>query len=404
MPRKTAPPIVPVETARRLLLRGAGLLDDPDRRAGPAALRKEIQRLGFVQVDSIRVVERAHHHLLWTRLTGYRTEHLRELVEKRHQLFEHWTHDASILPVEQLGWWRHRFRAYAKRRVRDGWWKEMLGPRPRKLLRDVLARIETEGPLSVSDFEREKGEPGSWWAWQPAKAALEYLWRCGELTVVARGGNFQKIYDLTTRVHPTLDDEPLPRRSRFVAWSCEEALSRLGVATPTELGHFWGGLELAEARAWAKTAVRKKDAVAVEVETVRGERKPALAHPDWESRADTTGDPPSSGRLLSPFDPVLRDRARAERLFGFDYRFEAFVPKTKRRFGYYVLPLLVGERFRGRVDAKLHRDEGVLRLRGPWWETPPTKADERALAAAAERFRRQLGAERWELVDVSREA
>ena len=392
-------PRVPAATARRLLLGAQGLLEDPRRKASAAVVDDLVLRLGFVQVDSINVVERAHHLTLHSRLHGYRPAMLERLLERERTLFEHWTHDASAIPVRFFPQWRARFERLRREHFEHPWWRQRLGPEPEKLLDHVLGRIEREGPLMARDFERPEGTSGAWWGWSPQKSALEVLWRLGRLAI-ARRINFHKVYDLTERALPAVAALPAPREEEHVAWACGAALERLGVATADEVAGFWDGIALAEARAWLADAVRRGEAVEVEVEPADdGRPRRAWAVPDWEARAAALPPAPRHLRLLSPFDPVLRDRRRALRLFGFDYRFEAFVPAPERRYGYYVLPILEGERLVGRLDPKLDRGAGLLTVRAVWWEpgVKPGKGRTAALETAVARLARFVGAERWEL-------
>ena len=387
--------------AARLLLMGAqGLLSDPSRAATPRALLELVRRMGFVQLDSISYVERAHHLTLFSRLDGYRREHFARLLERDRSLFEHWTHDASAVPSEWFAHWKPRFARAGARIRKNSWWAERMGGEPDKVLAAVRGRIEREGPLRSQDFEHERGASSAWWGWKPQKAALEYLWHTGEL-MVARRESFQKVYDLTERVFPEQHRAPAPSEDEHTEWACSTALERLVVATPKELAEFWNAIEPARARAWCERAAREGRIVPVLVESHgdgASKPKPAYATPDWERRLARSPEPPPRTRLLSPFDPVLRDRARALRLFGFDYRFEAFVPEPARKHGYYVLPVLEGDRLVGRIDPKFRRDEGVLHVRRVFWETGarPTRARLKGLEEAADRLARFLGAERVE--------
>ena len=373
-----------------------GLLADPDRAAPPAALFDLVRRMGFVQLDSINYVERAHHLTLSSRLQQYKREHFARLLERDRSLFEHWTHDASAVPTEWFAHWKPRF-ARAAARIRAGrWWGERLGGEPDKIIDAVRARISAEGPLRSQDFEHERGQSSAWWGWKPQKAALEYLWHTGELLVVRRE-KFQKVYDLTERVLPELHPAPAPPEEEHTEWACSTALERLVVATPKELAEFWASIDPARAKAWCERVVREGRIVPVLVEPLEDDGskpRPAYALPDWERRLRRQPEPPQMTRLLSPFDPVLRDRARALRLFGFDYRFEAFVPAPQRKFGYYVLPVLEGERLVGRVDPKFERAEGLLKVRRVYWEPGVRATRERVkgLKGAAERLAKFIGA------------
>lgn len=396
MPAKTPKnlPVLPIATARRLLLGAQGLLDDPRRRVNAAEVGDLIDRMGFVQLDSINIVERAHHLTLASRLDGYRHSHLTRLLEKERRLFEHWTHDASAIPARWLPYWTHRF---ARRRIRienNPWWRERLGDEPEKVIAQVRERIAREGPLLSRDFEDAGGGGGSWWGWKPQKAVLEYLWHSGELAVLRRE-SFHKVYDLTERVFPDLAGQPLPSAEEHVEWACRTAIERLGAGTSGEIAHFWQAVKPEEAAAWCLRAVDQREIVQVELEGNR----PTYAVPDWEERAARLPQAPARLRLLSPFDPVIRDRRRALRLFAFDYRFEAFVPEAKRTYGYYVLPILEGERLIGRLDPKFERDRGTLVIRRVWWEerVRPSRGRLAGLEAAVARLARTIGAENFEM-------
>src|SRR5205823_4820134 len=219
------------------------------------------------------------------------------------------------------------------------------------------------------DFEHERrGASGAWWDWKPQKAALELLWMTGELMVARRAG-FQKVYDLTERVLPAAHAAPRPDARAHIEWACRTALERLLIATPKELAEFWDAVDVSQAKTWCAEAVRAGRLTPVLVEAADGTPpRASFAVVDWAQRLERLPAPPARTRLLSPFDPVLRDRARARRLFGFDYRFEAFVPAPQRQYGYYVLPVLEGDRLVGRLDAKFDRRAGLLNVRRLDWE------------------------------------
>lgn len=250
-----------------------------------------------------------------------------------------------------------------------------MGDTPDRTIKHVLKRIEEEGPLMARDFENEKkGKSGSWWQWKPAKAALEFLWHTGRLFVTSRS-HFHKAYDLPHRVLP--DDvisKPKPNAKEHLDWACREAFERMVIATPTELAAFFNAVKSNKVKTWCQSALKRGEIIEVEVEAADG-TKPikAFAPPDWRKRLAKAKPIPDGIRLLNPFDPVLRDRKRAKRLFNFDYRFEAFVPAAKRIYGYYVLVILEGDKLIGRIDPKLHRDRGELEIKGLWWE-PKIKA------------------------------
>jgi uncharacterized protein YcaQ len=392
--------VVTAAEARRLILGGQGLLEDPARPASIAALRELVQELGFVQVDSINTVARAQHLTLRTRLSGYRPRQLDELLERERFLFEHWTHDASAIPTSLYPHWWPRFRRAEERFMQSAWFSARLGPDYRAIRRTIRRRAARHGEVRAEDFEehRETRATG-WWNWSPHKAALELMWRSGELAI-ARRVNFQKVYAPADLVLPAARALPEPSNAEHLDWACRSALDRVGVATTREIATFWAAVSLADARRWAAAAAKAGRIVPVQVQG-EGHERPTLAWawPDWRERLRALPEAPEGMRLLCPFDPVLRDRARALRLFHFDYRFEAFVPERKRKYGYYVLPILAGDRIVGRIDPKLQRDHGVLSVARVFWEpgVRPSAARRRELEEAVNGLAQWLGADRVEM-------
>jgi len=356
-------PVLPNSLARRLFLHRHALGEPPSGKASGAALLDLIRRLGFVQVDSINTVERAHHMILWTRRPAYRPGSLAHLLERERALFEHWTHDASVIPTEYLPFWHIRFaRERARLQARYAQWQ---GGHFLEKLDEVKAHIAAHGPCGSGELGEEEGRSsGGWWEWHPSKTALEFLWRTGELAIRKRV-NFAKIYDLAERVYP-----PLPALSEAEAldFAFAGALDRLGFATPGELRNFWGFGTPEEARDWCAASLAAGTITEIGVEGHDGAIRRAYARPGVLEEAAALPPAPARLRILSPFDPALRDRARAERLFGFHYRIEVFVPEPKRRYGYYVFPVLEGERLTGRLDARARRAEGVLQVAAFWPE------------------------------------
>ena len=367
---RTPVPTLSNQEARRLFLALHGLGEPP---VGPTQgddLAALIRRLGFVQLDSINIVERAHHMILFARRQSYRPEHLAPLLAppqgQGRLLFEHWTHDASIIPVEHFPHWRHRFER-STTRLRDNW-RTWFGAGYEAKLTEILARVTDHGPLTSSEVGTDEARgKGGWWDWHPSKTALEWLWRTGQLSVLRRDG-FQKVYDLTERVIPAAHREVLHQPARMIDWACGSALDRLGFATSGEVAAFWNAVSPEEARDWCRAGLTSGALIKVAVEAADGSLRRSFARPDLPARALAAPEPPGRVRVLSPFDPALRDRARTERLFGFHYRIEVFVPEAKRRYGYYVFPVLEGDRVIGRIDMKAFRAEGELRVRAFWPE------------------------------------
>ncbi len=386
-------PLVSNRAARRLLLAAQGLVDDPTRHLDPACLLDLIERMGFVHDDSIKTVERPHHHILFSRNQTYRREQLDRLIHPGAALFENWTHDAAIIPARFYPFWRHRF-ARDRDRLAERW-REGRREGFENSLAHVKRRIGREGPLMARDFgkERKKNSDG-WWDWHPEKTALEYLWRTGALAVARREG-FQKVYDLPERVIPKQHRGKPPSHAAFVDWKCRGALARLGVATAGEIAAFWGALSPAEAGAWCEAQLGRA-VIPVLVEPADGGKpRAAFADPGVLERLDNLPKPPPRIRALNPFDPVIRDRKRLERLFGFHYRIEVFVPAAKRQYGYYVFPLLEGDRFIGRIDMTHDsRNGGCLKVTDLWLEPKiaMTQGREHKLRAELKRIQKFVGA------------
>ena len=392
-------PIIPNAAARSLFLDAQGLSLPPKRKLTTAGLRDLIEQIGFVQVDSINTVERAHHMILFARNQTYRQRQLTRLLEREAALFENWTHDAAVIPTCFYRFWQPRF-ARERDRLRTRWrrWRRD-GFEAR--LGEVLDQVRERGPVMARHLGNgEKKNAGGWWDWHPDKTALEYLWRTGELAVARREG-FQKVYDLAERVIPEEQLELPCAADAFADWACAGALDRLGFATPGELAGFWGGITPAEASGWCRDRLGN-EIVEVLVEPADGSKpRPAYARPETLARLSELPEPPRRLRVLSPFDPAIRDRTRCRRLFGFEYRIEVFVPEARRQYGYYVFPLLEGDRFVGRIDMKHERNEGSLRVKGLWLEPrcKLTKGRREGLDAELERLRRFTGAERIEFDD-----
>lgn len=386
--------VVDNRSARNLFLARHALSENPRQKQSRADLLSLIERIGFVQVDSINTVARAHDMILFARNQTYRPDHLKSLLETDRDLFENWTHDAAIIPTCFFPYWRPRFARNAEQ-IKERWstWRR---PGFVEILDDILAHIGQNGSAMSRDVGAgEKKSNGGWWDWHPSKTALEYLWRTGELAICRRDG-FQKVYDLTNRVIPQHHHAYLPDEDALIDWACASAIDRLGFATSGEIAAFWASVTPKEAAAWCKRHLGKT-LIEVEIECADGAKpRRVFARPDLPDQARETAPPPDRLRILSPFDPALRHRKRTERLFGFQYTIEVFVPAPKRKFGYYVFPILEGNRLTGRIDMKCHRDAATLMVTGLWLEpgVKPSKLRIEKLEAELDRYRRFTGCER----------
>ncbi|MBW9056469.1 winged helix-turn-helix domain-containing protein [Rhizobium mesosinicum] len=383
--------------ARRIFLAKQGLSAPPNRALTKAGLLDLIHDLGFVQVDSIQTVERAHHQILFSRNQTYRREHLTALLEKDGTLFEHWTHDASIVPSAFFKYWKHKFLDEEKAIVER--WRKWRGEGFEASFEETYDRVVKGGAILARDMKADGHVSGGWWNWHPNKTALEYFWRTGKFAIAGRS-NFQKIYDLVERVIPAEFREPEVSREEFVDWACRSALTRLGFATHGEIAAFWDLLSPDEAKSWV--AENRDELIEVMIEpALGGKPRTSWAFANFFGAMDTFPEAPSRIRVLSPFDPMIRDRNRTERLFGFFYRIEVFVPEPKREYGYYVFPLLEGDRLIGRIDMKADRKKGTLDVKRLWLE-PRVKASAgrfEKLEAELERLARFVGVEKVVYLD-----
>lgn len=380
---------ITAEQARRLVLALQGLADPPRRKLTADGLLALIERLGFVQVDSVNVVARAHHMILLARNQTYRPALLQRLLEREARLFENWTHDAAIIPTRFYPYWQVRFeRDRTRLAKRHGRWFAEHHDDGR--IEAMLDHIRQNGAVMARDFSDRERPRGGFWDWHPDKVALEFLWRTGQLTIARRQG-FQKVYDLAERVIPAEARGDAPVHAAFVDWACRGALERLGVATASQIAGFWDLVSLAEARQWC--AAHPDQAVPAMLEPADGTAlRPVFARADIAEKLQALPELPNRVRVLSPFDPLLRDRKRLRQLFGFDYRIEIFVPASQRRYGYYVFPLLEGERLIGRIDMRVA--QGALEVSALWLEPGRRLSRGRRdrLEAELDRIRRFVGA------------
>ncbi|HSG87958.1 MAG TPA: crosslink repair DNA glycosylase YcaQ family protein [Pseudomonadales bacterium] len=332
---------------RRIAVGAAGLdRAEPFGRGRPGA-RRALQHLGYVQIDTISVVRRAHEHVLLSRVPRLAPAHLDELV-RRGEAFEYWAHAAAYLPIEDF---RHALPRMHRLRAGDRHWMR----HDPKIVREVLERIRAEGPLQTRDFEQPAGHRGGWWSWKPAKIALERLFHEGHLMIVNREG-FAKTYDLTERALPDHVDRSMPSPAEHADHLVERARATLGVFTARHVTHLRREQDL------RTTVAARLDAAVEAGRLVRAE----AGGTRWFVDAERLARPPRvSGRvrLLSPFDNLTIHRDRLARLFDFDYQLECYVPAAKRRYGYFALPILAGSRLVGRADCRADRRRGVFELR-----------------------------------------
>jgi uncharacterized protein YcaQ len=337
----------PPAKLRRIALAQQGLLRNSPFGQGKEAARRAIEHLGYVQIDTISVVERAHHHVLRTRVPNYRASFLDALVRER-KVFEYWYHAAAYLPMAHYRYALPNMQAMRRGEVR---WQRS---NDKKLMRQVLERVESDGPLRARDFADNRDSRKGWWDWKPAKRALEQLFMQGDLMIIGREG-FQKIYDLTERALPVDISTATPSTDELAGHLVDNTIRSHGFSTAKFMTYLRPGASLREAV--KKVLQSRIDAGRLAKFTLaNGElvyADPALT----ETRAPAA---PAKVRILSPFDNLVIQRDRGQALFGFDYQVECYVPEAKRQFGYFCLPILYRDSLIGRVDCKAHRKEGRL--------------------------------------------
>ena len=379
------------DQARRVALAAQGLAAPaPATRAGPARLRAVLERLGAIQIDSINVVARSHELVLAARVGPHDRTAFDRVIYRRRAGFEYWGHAASFLPIDQFRLCLPRMRRLTE--ATRGWWVDVRR-RNQHLYGPVLDRIRAEGPLAASAFRDPDGpRRGSWWDWAPAKHVLEDLFDCGTVLVHDRV-NFERRYDLAERVLPAGVDTSEPTAAEAALELTLLAAAHLGVGTAADLADYYR-LRPPD----AKTALAEAVGSGLLQEVaVQGWARPAYLLPGTRVPRRVAHPPV----LLSPFDSLIWSRERTERLFGFRYRLEVYVPAPRRVHGYYTMPVLAGGRLVARVDPKHDRQAGRLLLRNLHLEPAADPAGAvAATAAAACRLAAHLGAGRVEAGDA----
>lgn len=364
--------------ARRVALAAQGFGSARPSAVGSRQLRGLLGRLGQVQIDSVNVFERAHYLPAFSRLGRYATADF-DALAGRHAI-EYWPHQAGIIPAEDWPLWAWRREAFSTNRALH--WFDAHDD----LVEWILAELASRGPLSSGQLDHDRNRStGSWWGWSDVKRTLEYLWRTGEV-VCLRRRNFERLYELPAALPAAAKADPLPQDEALLVL-VERAARALGVFTEADLADYWR-LSTAMTRPLIRQLVETGTLLPVRVQGwVYANGTPIAAWMHVEARIPRQLD---TATVLSPFDPVVWFRPRAERLFNFSYRIEIYTPAAKRVFGYYSLPVLLGDRLVGRVDLKADRPRNALLLQSAW-------AEEDAPAELAERLPAVLvEAARWQ--------
>ena len=341
--------------ARRIALAAQGFARPRQKRAvSRAELLRTVRSVGLLQIDSVNVLVRSHYLPAFSRLGAYPRELLdRSAYSGRaRSLFEYWGHEASLIPVELQPLFRWRME---RARRGEGMWKGVtrFGREREDFCRAVLEQVRERGPLGVSDFTASARRRGGWWGWSEGKVALEWLFWTGQLTTHSRR-QFERVYDLPERVLPAaVVEAPTPAVEDAQRQLLRIAIRALGVATGRDLRDYFR-LSVADAEARIRELEESGELRPVSIE---GWRQPAFLDPAARESREV-----DARALLSPFDSLVWERSRTERLFGFRYRLEIYTPQHKRVHGYYVLPFLLGDQTVARVDLKADRARGALRV------------------------------------------
>jgi uncharacterized protein YcaQ len=340
------PILLSAPQARKIILYAAGLAGKAQFGTGREAVFRLIDQLGFVQLDTNYVIERAHHHVMAARIPDYEPGWLAELTEEG-RIFEYFTSDAGYLPMHDFRFSLPVKQAFATHRK----------PSTRQeinLMKQVLYRIEREGPLMVGDFENDRLEASSgWWDWRPAKVALERLYLEGKLMIIRTKG-FHKVYDLPTNMVPEATDLAVPTADEYARFVIRRTLGALGLAYAKEMAWRARYVKGNHVKQELTKMVAEGELLMVQIEGLKS--APLYMLPAQPEAIALSGE----AFILSPFDILNVFRHRLKDFFGFDYQIECFVPAAKRKYGYFSLPVLVGDTFVARMDAKADRKQKLL--------------------------------------------
>lgn len=362
--------------ARRMALAAQGFGRRSPVVAGTRQLNAMLGRMHTLQIDSVNVYARSHYMPLFSRLGPYDTALLdRLLFARRSPYVEFWAHVAAFIPASDWQLFRFRMDDHRARFTAPGtWFAENLA-----IVDWVRAELGARGPLRPAEIEHDsrRGARGPWWDWDGVKRALEYLWLIGEVAVAGRRG-FERRYALAADVIPASALEREIDRPQAIRELVARAASAYGVATEADLDDYW---RLRDRKAVKRATAELVDAGELVPVTVEGWDRGAKPLPAWAHRDAALPRRIDAATVLTPFDPMVWFRDRAQRLFGFDYRIEIYTPAPRRRYGYYSLPVLLDDELVGRVDLKADRAGSRLLVQSAWWEEGPLHPDAPARVA-----------------------
>lgn len=339
------------------MLQAQGLAQPAVKPASKKTVVETVRRLRFLQIDTINIVARAPYFSLFSRIGDYDLHWLDESLADR-SLFEYWAHAACFLPIEDYPYHRRMMLENFRHPNYQKWYEKN-----RKDCDDLLEHVRGNGPVRSADFERKDGKKGTWWDWKFEKDALEFWFYSGEL-MITRREKFQRVYDLRERVLPDWTDADVPTLEEVIHFLVLQTVQSLGISKREWVADYFR---------LPKTAVE----TALNELLANGDLKEVTVE-DWAEAAIIpsgrmiTPREPTLTTLLTPFDSLICDRKRTKELFGFDFTIECYLPPAKRKYGYYLLPILHRGRLVGRIDAKAHRKEGKFEVIGLFWEPDAT--------------------------------
>ncbi|MBL4592507.1 MAG: YcaQ family DNA glycosylase [Flavobacteriales bacterium] len=347
---------------------------------------KTIQQISYVQIDTISVTERAHNHVLYSRNPHFRKEDLIQLMSDK-SIFEYWSHAAAYLPMQDF-----RFSLYRKEQYKTGdkhWF-----PRDKKVDKHVMDRIKAEGPLQSKDFETPKKSNG-WYEWKPTKIALTNLFMDGSLMISNRKG-FQKIFDLTERVLPKNANTSLPSTNEYCHHLISNATKMHGLVSLNEICYLRKGIKPIVKQILLQL-IEDKEIIMIQIESSN------TTYYTTNSLINQSLKSSKQLHILSPFDNLIIQRNRIKEIFNFNYQIECYVPEKKRKFGYYSLPILYGNEFVARLDAKADRQTKLFTVKGIWFETgfKPTDVFYKSFSLQLESFSKFCGCKKIKINNVS---
>lgn len=344
------------DAVRGLMIAAQGLHQSKPAPTSKAAVRRMIRQMHVLQIDTIHVVARSPYLVLWSRLGDYDPRWLEDLLAEG-KLFEYWSHAACFLPIEDYTLYR---RMMQNRQDDETGWQRWMDDHA-ELVNKLMTHIRENGAVRSADFERTDGVVGNWWNWKDEKTALEGLWTLGDLMITKRH-NFQRVYDLRERVLPGWDDNDVPEAEVVHEAFVLNTVKALGVTKAAWIADYF--------RMYKRDALTALDKLVkqgvVEKIPVEGWKEPGYFHIEQRKAVEAALKgkiPVSKTTLLSPFDPLVWDRARALDLFGFDYKIEVYTPAPKRKYGYFTLPILYNNAIIGRLDPKAHRKDGIFEVK-----------------------------------------